>query len=133
MTRIEAPGNSDCFIDCPNAGYAYYVQPYGPCITRCDPAAAGTTLARLIRTSGIGARFSGMILGVSSHVWARFAYDLAGDLPDQSQGAVERLRRAANRREEPVSASWDNASAIELMEILAEAIDYREEPEPFGA
>ena len=123
------PQNPDCYIDCPQSGYAYYVEPYGPCIKGCNAGAAGTALVALIGSVPPGSRFSGSIEGVDAEVLARFARDIVEHVPRVRRGRLSQLRSSRLRR--AISTGWTNVDLVELIDILSEAAE-SEEPEPFA-
>jgi hypothetical protein len=122
MPRIKCPKNEDCYIDCPGSGYAYYIEPYGPCTTGCDQSTAGDTLVSLLREANADQKFSGVFQGVTSGVIAKFARDLVAYAPESAQPNLARLQNIDiledTRR---ITASWEDVNVHDLIQALANA------------
>jgi hypothetical protein len=92
MPRISCPKHKDCYVDCPGSGYAYYVEPYGPCTSGCDQAEAGDALAALIREATADVKFYGAIVGLTTGVLANFAREIVDHVPDSARAYLQRLQ-----------------------------------------
>lgn len=122
MPTYKCPNHPDCQITCTGTGYAYYVEPYGPCRKGCDPVTAGTELRDLLIGVQRRTKFSGIVQGITGGVLAQFASDLAEHAPSESSDDLAVLQRLAIiQTETRYDASWSRASIGEVIHALAEA------------
>jgi hypothetical protein len=122
MPRITCPKHADCYVDCPGSGYAYYVEPYGPCTSGCDQAKAGDALATLIRDANENARFFGSAVGLTTGVLAKFAREIAEHVPVSVLAYVHQLQNLDilndTRR---INALWEDAEVGGVILALAQS------------
>jgi hypothetical protein len=123
MPIYEAPGYPDCRIECPGRGYARHIDPYGPCVTSCDPARIIQDLPRQVRRLGWDHRSSGQIAGIEGADLARLAVQL--EMIEGAEGVAAELdalkRLAILRGETRFAAAWRGADVAALLETLVEA------------
>lgn len=65
MPRHSAPNHPDCCIDCPAGGFAYYISPFGPCKTGCDPQELVDAIVDSVRKDGWQTISSGSVRGIT--------------------------------------------------------------------
>jgi len=119
VPTYKCPKNPDCQITCQGSGYAYYVEPYGPCRKGCDPVTAGTELRDLL-IGGPRTRFSGIVQGITGGVLAQIASDLVDYAPSESSDDLAVLMRLAIlQSQERYDAEWVEASMGEVIHALA--------------
>ena len=124
MPRITCPKHADCFIDCPGSGYAYYIDPYGPCKSGCDQTSAGDALVTLIQNAKTkpDAKFFGSVVGLTTGVLAKFARDVAAYVPESTMPYVHQLQNLAiledTRR---VNVEWADADIHSVIVALVHA------------
>lgn len=84
MTRIRSPKNPNCYIDCPNDGWAVFREPLGPCLTGCDSASLVDNLVSMARAARATSEFgAGPVI--------------SGEIVVSRVGAMWRLPRRAGR------------------------------------
>ena len=122
MPRHSCPQYSECYIDCPGSGYAYYKSPYGPCETGCDEAKSMTTLLRMIANARSPKVLSGTVVGVRAATLSKFAFDLVEVIPDAEASDVNRLKSIGvlepDRR---FNAEWSDVEPREIVRIIADS------------
>jgi hypothetical protein len=124
MPRHSAPNHSDCHVDCPDGGFAYYVEPLGPCRTGCNTAELARAVIQVIRRFGWGVVTSGVVHDMTK----RELEDFARQVRQVSQGnrdaedALDILENLnPSQANDTVDATWRGASGVDVIKTLGEA------------
>lgn len=121
MATISAPNHSECGIDCDGDGYAYYVEPYGPCLTGCVSNDFPAGVARLFQGDA-KLEFSGKIVDFESDVISRLAQFLGEFAPSSARPDLDWLLGLANQRPDlRTTARWSKVGLADFLNVLATA------------
>ena len=122
MHRIKCRNHPDCYIDCPNGGYAHYCEPYGPCKTGCDEAKSMDSLLRAVNNAPDGALFSGLVRGVTANTLSEFADKLGQfikNAPAMDVMHLQQLRFLGSHK--TYDAEWQKKSPSGIVTAIADA------------
>lgn len=124
MAVHEAPNHPDCRIECPNGGYAYYIEPYGPCKTNCNNNALATAISEALGVYGWKKRTSGVVRGLTKRQLkdiARQVRQVPG-LDSEANDILDELERLGIGTDETLNdAEWSNAEGIDVLKTLRNA------------
>lgn len=121
MPRHSAPNHSDCYVDCPDGGFAYYVAPHGPCVTGCNTGQLAAEVIEIIRRFGWSVVASGIVRDMPRRHLREFARRLR-QVSQGNQSAEDALDTLENlppfRDDETVDASWTSVDGVDFVRTL---------------
>lgn len=124
MPRHSAPNHSDCYVDCPDGGFAYYVEPLGPCVTGCNTAELARAVTETIRRFGWAVIVSGIVRDMPKGQ----IMDMARQVRSVSQGnqavsdALDTLENLnPSQATDTVDVTWSRTSGVDFLKALGEA------------
>ena len=120
MPKIVCPRNPDCFVDCDGQGYAFYEEPYGPCLTGCGSSGAARAFGRILSRGSGDLRISGRVEDMAPRELVALARVADLIAPADARPHLDALRKLSDD-DAPVSASWQNATLAEVLQTLADA------------
>jgi hypothetical protein len=124
MPRHCAPNHPDCCIDCPNGGFAHYIEPYGPCKRGCSTDQLGDATRDIVTDHGWDVESSGVIRGVTKQQLSDIARDLR-PLASGNRDATDALDDLVNidpaQANQEVHEQWTNKGLIDVIRDLATA------------
>jgi hypothetical protein len=128
MPRHQALNHSDCYIECPDGGYAYYIEPYGPCQTGCDTGEFARSMSSQLRLRGWSLISSGVVRDISGQQLVSLARALRA-IPEASRDVSDLLndleRVGADRGSALIMADWNKDNIIGTLRTLRDAAKAR--------
>lgn len=124
MPRHEAPNHPDCHVDCPDGGYAHYIEPYGPCVAGCNSGELSEKFADAIKRHGWSTRSSGIVRDISGRQLgdlARRVRAVAGGNSAAKDLLDDLEKIGAARGDDVVDATWTDADGVDVLKTLRDA------------
>src|SRR5215208_1802076 len=116
MARHTASNHQDCFIDCPgDEGFAYYIEPRGPCMRDCNNSRLANALAKVIKEHGWGVKLSATVGAMTRSQLFEFAQRLK-QVSSGSNEVVEilnELERLSFDSDRLIHIEWENVSVTD--------------------